>query len=324
MKRWVKQYGARTAPELLDILSPTNGLLAERRDIPEIIYRGHGCDTYQLIPAAFRGKRLREPDGRNAGPRSNGNQIRVEIEYVWEFFQIVDARGLRLPEDSQRLRESLKYCHDFYDFIEEIEANTAAWPPDDLLSLLALAQHYGVPTRMLDWSRNPYIAAYFAASDCILQRKTGRLAVWAFDYGGAYSLNLYPWLTERLRLVTASAADIPNLFAQQGLFLLLREGNVRADDRFNAEPYDKIIRRAIEFDLTESIFFRFTLPARQAPELLRLLSAHGIDASTIFPGYDGVVRALHERALLAKTDSTASRSSRARAKYAHVWKRWRS
>jgi len=42
---------------------------------------------------------------------------------------------------------------------------------------LAWMRHYGVPTRLLDWSRSPYIAAFFATAK---EGDDGDL--WAFDY----------------------------------------------------------------------------------------------------------------------------------------------
>jgi FRG domain len=321
--RWRVERHERTAHAFLDVLSPTRGLLAGLDEPGEYIYRGHGSEAFKLIPSAFRGKRAPFSDRQRRPRRTNEVQLEAEIEHLWEFFRLADARGLRLPEDSQRLRNALGRCRE-PNFLEKVGAGEEAWPPDDLLSVLALAQHYGVPTRLLDWTRHPYTAAYFAAIDALKNGRDGRLAVWAFDHFPVDQGSIYDWLLERLRLVTAPAADIPNLFAQQGAFLLMRDKGVRLTSMFTPQPYDSIITQAAGFDLS-TIFYKFTLPASESSELLRLLSMAGVDASTIWPGYDGVVRAIRERLLFPPLGSwPTSRSARlARAQY-HVDLRKRS
>ena len=52
---------------------------------------------------------------------------------------------------------------------------------DDKLSWLALAQHHGVPTRLLDFTFSPYVALYFALRGRTRQEKRRPPVVWAID-----------------------------------------------------------------------------------------------------------------------------------------------
>lgn len=57
-------------------------------------------------------------------------------------------------------------------------------PIDHKVDWLAMMQHYGAPTRFLDWTRSPYVALYFALNEA----SDGPSVLWAIDL---------KWLRER-------------------------------------------------------------------------------------------------------------------------------
>ncbi len=82
----------------------------------------------------------------------------------------------RIAED-YLLRRFKKAAHHFIK-ASMIPANT------DKLEWLALMQHYGVPTRLLDFTRSPYVACFFALEEIETEKKStehSNCAIWAVD-----------------------------------------------------------------------------------------------------------------------------------------------
>lgn len=57
---------------------------------------------------------------------------------------------------------------------------------DDLFGWMALMQHYGAPTRLLDVTLSPYVAAFFALEEHTCSEHDD-LALWAVDTGACES-----------------------------------------------------------------------------------------------------------------------------------------
>jgi hypothetical protein len=154
-----------------EFLSPTTNLQVKSSKPGSFAFRGEDDAKWSLIPSAFRPQSWLT-DGRYWIPGGTMNpvaQIRFEALTLSEFFNASDRQDLRLPEDGQDLRlifdklSNIERLRDANEFHKEF----GIWPPNKLLSLMALAQHSGVPTRLIDWSWSAYVAAYFAASGSV-------------------------------------------------------------------------------------------------------------------------------------------------------------
>lgn len=224
-------YTAQTAKapeELLDLLSRRSAQWTPRSTA--WVFRGHGDANWKLQPNAFRDP---DPPFRYRPARQfevaeeHREQVLREMDVVQQFAEEANRQGLTLPsEDGYQwvnTPEMLEYIRGRGDVYKE-------WPPKSIRELFALAQHHGVPTRLLDWTESPLTAVYFAAKHAARNNPDGEFAIWAINATQAQGYLNYHKHRQHgpcLSFVRPPRARNANLHAQEGVFSLLTDPHPR-------------------------------------------------------------------------------------------------
>jgi hypothetical protein len=201
-----------------------------------------------------------------------------ELAILTSFMEYCDSLGIPIFGDSQIFRDQVVNTQSADAFYK----SPHTWPNPQALNLMAMAQHHGVPTRLLDWAVNPFTALYFAASGAV-----GRYETWSD------SPNLAIWMLDRSALAhhsevvlhTAPGSVSKHLAAQGGLFTVHPHSGLRHGS-FEVLGFEEYLA-----DIPSPLF-KLTLPAYEAVRLMRLCGRVGINAARVYPSIDGAGRAV--------------------------------
>ncbi len=203
---------------------------------------------------------------------------------------------IRLGGEFQRREHSLlrnfrKYAH------RNVSQADSVW------NWIALGQHHGLPTRLLDWTFSPYVALHFATVDAADWHHPA--AIWCVDCVKIKD-SLPPKLKNCLRREDSDVLTVEMLDRVAP--------TLKAFERLSRIPFvaffeppsldDRIINQAALFSVTSradmnlrkwlsehrAVFHRIVVPASLKPEIRDKLDQANIHERILFPGLDGLTQ----------------------------------
>lgn len=176
------------------------------------------------------------------------------------------------------------------------------------LEWLATMQHFGAPTRLLDWTHSFFIAVYFAIFDVTLEPKCADVVVWALDWDwlekeapfastfeSIYRNDLNWEIFDNFELLRSGSPAVlkANSFnlnervtIQQGTFLMPTDVTKTWEENFLA---------SISLSSASEHIKRILISADARNGILAGLHRMNIHHGTLFPGLDGFARSLQTR-----------------------------
>lgn len=184
-------------------------------------------------------------------------------------------------------------------------------PPHTIVDWLVFAQHYGIPTRLLDWTENPLVALFFSVRQPNASQSDSVIfAMKVNDEKAPLSTEEDPFSVSDIRLLRPNYLDL-RMLVQASIFTVepfrkideicsQRDSNLGSSQNSGNSGDSKDVGREVRFWFIE---------AAQKRRIYENLDRLGFSDRTMFPGLEslsGEVAAKARAAMLPPDDATAS------------------
>ena len=234
------------------------------------------------------------------GQKSDTWPLASKFERTCKRFNVTQSERPRIEDNMMR------------EFRRRLSQYTTDVPSQEsYLEWLALMQHHGAPTRLLDFTYSPYIAAYFAFE---YAEPDTSVAIWAVNF---------QWLTDKLpKILLQQFREFRQDREKQELLFKKTFINNRTHQLLWVNPFKLNERLSLQrgaflcpTDVTISIsdillkyssdamlaknVIQYTIPTgsknSETIEALEKLDAMNVNRITLFPGLDGFAQSLETR-----------------------------
>lgn len=257
--------------------------------VHEIIVRSLGEFLDVVTPS--------EPDSRTGRRRDTGVYHGAKHARTPLFTSLDRLGGTQPPHTKAGLEE-----HVLRNFIRYSRPHLDQARSHDAWELLITAQHHGVPTRLLDWTYSPLVAAFFATRP---DAGDDDRAIWRLDWQTlhkAYGLPSLALLTQDLESLWGESQLTPwKLFAARDVkpfACMIEPPTLDARIAAQAATFTLISTTRMSFEkfLEEQqlahTLARYVIPGASVAKFRDQLDLVGIDERRLFPDLDGVAAAI--------------------------------
>lgn len=245
----------------------------------EIIFRGQADSSWTLTPSIYRNECF---INQSIDPR---DIVKAEYENLMSFQKLCDLGGVQIPADSYTHRRIQK------EVIENFSTyHLQDFWHDSFIEVAAFAQHFGIETSLLDWSRNILTASYFATTGVFYNyinnekycENSHSFSIWVLN--NKYFDSKYIKIIEPPKSINSHIAN------QQGILSITKINDNILNKK--SKPYrsseDLSMERMIESFNKDHLMLKINISILFAQELYDYCNSFKFNAISLFGGIHGI------------------------------------